>query len=323
MAIPLFGSPVSVVQSCSWMAFEEYFRRFAETLHETMKETHEKYPRETEMLFEFIDNWLDLLPKFAEKERFLEATNSLSGIVVINSWKLTNWITYEILTGNYFEAMRDLRFLFEGSVYAVILEDTIERTIFEEWEKLSTLDFKSEIFELWEECRRHRVYTKGRVDEQTVRKLVVEFISEKSHPSKRGELEKYVALYTKILSNQELYLSTSRMLPLCVRSLRLDETNAQRLNRLWHDLSRYQHFSYPYLEALVEDPEFVLLEKVNTELFERSVAFYFETLDFFYSVLVWRFSHLRDPIREICRWWQQNFEKTFSLAEKTLARLED
>lgn len=110
------------------MAFENYLQEYGGFLEEVRKETYEKYPTETGMLFEFIDNWIDLVLR--DKENFLQETNSLSGIILLNSWKLTNWISYEILCGKYFEAIRNLRFVFEGSVYAVIIEDAIESRVF-------------------------------------------------------------------------------------------------------------------------------------------------------------------------------------------------
>jgi len=113
------------------MPFDDYFKIYTDSLREVSKETFDKYPNESIMLFEFIDNWIDLFPK--DDERFTEAANSLSGIILIDSWKLSNWISYEILCGKYFEAIRNLRFLFEGCVFAVIIEDVIESRVFEKW----------------------------------------------------------------------------------------------------------------------------------------------------------------------------------------------
>jgi hypothetical protein len=300
------------------MAFESYFKQHTGILEEVMKETHERHPNETDMLFEFIDNWPDFISIFKDKEKFLQATNSLSGIILINSWKLTNWISYEILTGKYFEAIRNLRFVFEGSVYALILENAIERAVFEKWGTLSTLDLKSEIFELWEECNRKKVCKKGAVDRDRVKELVVNFIDRKMDPSKSKDMRQYTEVYTRILCTEELYLPTGRMVEACSAFLRLGEEDTQKLTELWHELSRYQHFSYRYLEALIDDPDFLLLEKTNGDLLKRSVTLYFETLDFSYAVLAWRFAYLRKQVREMCDWWTRNFGKTFSLTVKTL-----
>ena len=122
------------------MAFENYLKEYNGFLEDVRKETYTKHQTEAEMLFEFIDNWIDLVRR--DKENFLQAANSLSGVILLNSWKLTNWISYEILCGKYFEAIRSLRFVFEGSVYAVIMEDAIESKVFGKWGSLSSLSLK-------------------------------------------------------------------------------------------------------------------------------------------------------------------------------------
>jgi hypothetical protein len=299
--------------------FEDYLKTYSALAELIRKETCTKYPYETDMLFEFVDNWPDLIK--VSKEKCLEAINSLSGIILISSWRLTNWITFDILSGKYFEAIRNLRFVFEGSVYAVIVENAIEATVFEKWEKLSSLDLKAEIFEIWEECKRRRVYRNGKISADRVKALVTEYVARKVHPSKKGEMQHYIEIYTQILCDEKLYLRTSQMIEECVGFLRLDDPDIADLKTLWHELSKYQHFSYAYLEAVVDDPELCLIEKLNDGLLKRSLNFYFETLDFFYAVLAWRFEYLRKEIRAMCEWWRTNFNRTFAMTEKTLRNL--
>ena len=298
------------------MAFENYIKAYIGYLEEVRKETYKKYKDETEMLFEFIDNWIDLIPR--AKINFSQLTNSLSGIILLNSWKLTNWISYEILNGKYFEAIRNLRFLFEGSVYAVIIEDAIESKVFTTWGSLSKLDLKAEIFQIWEECKKRKVFRKRKINKDKIRRLVSDFVNRNIDPSKRKDAEEYIGLYVEILSNKKLYLSTSRMIKECASYLKLDEKDIKKVRRLWHELSKYLHFSYPYLETIIEDPGFSFLEGLNDDLFTLSINFYFRTLDFFYTVLVWRFETLRKEIKTLCEWWKNNFNKTFCLTEKIL-----
>ena len=299
--------------------FEDYLKTYSVLAELTRKETFAKHPYESDMLFEFVDNWPDLIK--VSKEKSLEATNSLSGIILISSWRLTNWITFDILSGKYFEAIRNLRFVFEGSVYAVIVENAIEATVFEKWEKLSSLDLKAEIFELWEECKRRRVYRSGKIAADTVKALVTEYVGRKIDTSKKGEMQDYIEIYTQILCDENLYLRTSQMIEQCAAFLSLDDADITNLRTLWHELSKYQHFSHAYLEAVLSDPELCLMEKLNDGLLTRSLNFYFETLDFFYAVLAWRFEYLRREIREMCEWWRTNFNRTFVMTEKTLRNL--
>jgi hypothetical protein len=301
--------------------FEEYLRTYTTLAELTRKETYTRYPIETDMLFEVVDNWPDLVK--ASKETLFEATNSISGTILINLWRLTNWISFDILSGKYFEAVRNLRFVFEGSVYAVIIENAIEVAVFERCGTLSSLALKTEIFELWENCKRKKVYAKGQADAERVKELVTNYVTTKIEHARKDQSSEYIQIYTQILCDERLYLPTSRMIEACAAFLRLDAPDIENLRNLWHGLSKYQHFSYAYLEAVADDPELCLMEKLNDELLKRSLAFYFDTLDFFYAVLAWRFNFLRKSMKEMCEWWSNNFKRTFGATEKTLARISD
>lgn len=302
-------------------SFEKYLKTYTDFLGEVAKETLEKRPDETKMLFEFIDNWIDLFP--TEDERFMQATNSLSGIILINSWKLTNWISYEILTGKYFEAIRNLRFIFEGCVFAVIIEDAIESEVYKKWEKLGNLWLKTEIFRLWEECKKSKVYRNRNIDHSLVRELVSDFVNKNMESSRKNDIPQYVEVYSKILANKKLYMSTNKMVNECKNFLKLDEIDVDSLQNLWHELSNYQHFSHKYLNAVSEDADFCFVEKFHPELFQSAVKFYFLTLDIFYAVLVWRLPQLWSRITEMCKWWSVNFNNKFSLTEKVLKNMQE
>ena len=301
------------------MVLEKYLKEYEKLLKMVRKETYRKHRTDAVMLFEFIDNWIDFFPR--KREVFEQAVNSLSGIILLHSWKLTNWITYQILCGKYFEAIRNLRFIFEGSVYAVIVEDAIERVVFRHWGSLSRIDLKTEIFKLLEECRRKRVYRNGKIDKERIRKIVEPFVKQNIHPSKTNQVDKYIEVYAEILSDTRLYLSVGKMINEAAKHLKLKEKDIEDLSRTWHELSRYLHFSYPFLEAILDDPEFLIIEKVNSKLFKKSLDFYFKTLDFFYTVLAWRFPQLEMKIREVIEWWRKKFNKTFRLTEQFLGSL--
>ncbi|MCD6095458.1 MAG: hypothetical protein J7J99_02720 [Thermoprotei archaeon] len=83
------------------MPLEKYYKVYGKVLKEVREETYRKFPGEAGMLMEFIDNWIDLIPI---DERLMPGVmNSLSGILLFHLWKLSNWITYKILSGKYFE----------------------------------------------------------------------------------------------------------------------------------------------------------------------------------------------------------------------------
>jgi hypothetical protein len=296
--------------------FEEYLKAYViDYLHEVINETYDYSQEGVWTLFEFIDNWIDLVPR--EKEHFLEAANSLSGIILLNSWKLTNWISYEVLCGKYFEAIRNLRFIFEGCIYAVVIEDLIESKIWEKWRSLSSISLKAEIFKLLEECKSRKVYNKRKkmVKVNKVEKIVRKLIEDADLPPE--EKADYIEVYVKILSQSELYLPMKAMIGKYCYLLEI-EKDEQNLINLWHELSCYQHFSYPYLTAAYENPELIFLEVFNENLFKLCLELYFKTVDVLYAAIAWRFPKLREMIKKINDWWEEKFSKSFTLAEKVL-----
>ena len=134
------------------------------------------------------------------------------------------------------------------------------------------------------------------------------------------EKAEHIAVYVEILSQPELYAPMRLMIERCCRLLGIEEEE-QGLKNLWHELSRYQHFSHPYLEMVREKPESVLLEVFDKNAFQLSLELYFRTMDLLYAVIAWRFPQLRKKVEEMDAWWKKNFNRSFALAEKVLGRL--
>jgi len=286
---------------------------YMECLYEVIEKTYSSCD-EASILVEFINNSIDLFP---EKNNIDVVIHSISGTILLNSFKLTQWISFEILCGKYFEAMRDLRFIFEGCVYGSLIEDLIEKKILK---RLGRLDLKAEIFRLLEKCQEKHVYDKkkNKVDRKKVRKIIEEFI--RSLGLSPAEKKKHVKLYTEILSQPKLYSSMGSLIEGFCNSIGIEEEEEKKgLVELWHKLSQYQHFSYPYLEVACEKPELIFLEEFDEELFKLTLDSYFKTLDFFYAVLAWKFPELGDKIAKMSEWWRKNFKK-LTLTEKVLER---
>lgn len=295
------------------MSVNSYFQMYESLLKDVWKESHSKHPNETGMLFEFIDNWIDLIRK--DKEH-LQISNSISGIILLNYWKLTNWISYEIMSGKYLEALRNLRFIFEGCVYAVIFEDRIESKVFDKYGILSSLEFKTDIFEILDQCKSNRLFKKGKLDTEKVNIIINEFIKKTS--LNVNEKKEFNVICLEILSNEDLFYSTSKQIESCCQYLGLSKESADKLKKLWHSLSGLHHFSHHYLRIQLRDPESCFLEKYNKDLFIQSLDLYFQTMDFFYSVLGWRFKILREEIEKMYYWWKKNFNKDFTLTKSVL-----
>ena len=295
---------------------EKYYKIYGSILREVREETYREFPDETRILIEFIDNWIDLIPR--DKELMHGVMNSLSGILLLYLWKLSNWITYEILSGKYFEAVRNLRFLFEGSIYAVVIEDAIERVVYERWGTLSGIGLKAEIFKLWDECKRKRVMEKGNVNVDKVKEIVGSFINRHATKLPEDKRKEYVEVYVRILSDRRLYLPVSNMIDEVLKLLELNSKFAKKLRDMWRELSRYLHFSHAFLEAILNNPALLSLEVKDPEMFRKALSLYFETLDLYYTVLAWRFLRLRKNVKNVIEWWEQYLGRTFSLVKAFL-----
>ena len=66
--------------------------------------------------------------------------HNLSGILFVYIWRGYGWIVYEILSGHYLEAIRDMRYLFEGAFLSIHLDDLIDRKTLEKFGLLVRLD---------------------------------------------------------------------------------------------------------------------------------------------------------------------------------------
>lgn len=296
---------------------EKYYEEaYGELLREVREETCRRFPEETRMLVEFVDNWIELIPR--ESQLLPEVFNSISGVLLFYLWRLSNWVTYEILSGRYFEAIRNLRFLFEGSIYAVVIEDVIEKRVYEKWSVKASMSLKEEIFELLVECKRKRVREKRHVNVDKVRKIVTSFIEEHADLPEQEKTE-YLEVYTEILSDERLYLPVYKMIDEALKLLGLNQEFSVRFQKVWRELSTYLHFSHAFLNVIVKKPEMLSLEVLDPELLRKSLNLYLDTLDLYYTVLAWKFPELRENVRRVVEWWRDNFSKTFTLTEEFLS----
>lgn len=296
------------------MTLEGYFEEYDANKLEVRKKTFEKYQAEARMLCGFIDNWFKLIPK---ENWFSEAADSLPGIMLLNSWKLANTVTCEILSGEYFEAIRNLRFIFEGIVQAVFIENVVANLPHEEQQDLAPLPAKVRMFQLWEECKRKKGNTEN-PETDKIEGTVLQYMSKHTELHKVDETARMTNTLAKLLSDERLYVSTTKMVELCAETLHLDSYDVQTLKKLWRDLSSYQHFSHTYLETIIMRPHLCFWEKLDDNLFRQSFNFYFNVMDYFYATLTWRFEDLRTRIREICESLKNGYAKEFRLTSKVL-----
>ena len=306
---------------------KKYFEEYEKFLKEVREETFKEAEKQAKILNEFIHDWTRLIS--GEKGIFEQQINSLPGVIFLHSFKLISWISYEILSAMYFEALRDLRFVFEGSVYGVIYEDAIEKEVFDQLGKrLSSIELKEEIIELLEICRNKKVYQKrkvDKVDKEKIRKIVNEYFSQENiRPLVPKERKKYQNVYIKILSDERFYLPMREQLKECKKHLNLEDEDINELIEVWRKLSRYSHFSYPYLDFIIRNPRSLFIEMFNKNFLNESLSLCSKCLDFFYLVFAWRFRRikkLKNKILQTIKWWKINYPDSFPLTQRYLDRL--
>ncbi|MBC7327337.1 hypothetical protein H5T87_04385 [bacterium] len=212
-----------------------------------------------------------------EEEQIL---HSLSGLLRLHLWKVVNWIGYEIIHGKYFEAMRDLRFLFEGSIYSVIVEDAIESRIFGKYDQLSDIGLKSDIISLWEKLIEQSACSKGRKKrKEMIKEKVREFFSSESSENIREmseeEKQNYIEDYIEILSDERLWYSTLKLIKEVIKlfeeefNIKVSRKKEEEFIGIWKALCDYTHYPGRFLEEIIKDPDYVWMEKFNANLFKK------------------------------------------------------
>jgi len=298
-------------------SLKAYFETYVEILWDVVKKSYNSCAREIYVLFEFLNNWPDIFP--IDDDLFKIFANSVIGVLFFYSWKSCSWIIFETLCGRYFEAMRNLRFLFEGVVCGVVIEDIIELAVYDKWRFLGSLGLKADIFELLEICRKDSVFDRRRrrVDRDLVKSIVEGYIAISG--LKEKEREEYREVYVNILTREELYRGVSYMIGRYCEILGLLDQR-QVLYDLWSVMSRFHHFSDIFVKEACMRPDYIFVDIFDRRLFGLCFRAFYRTLDMMYAALLWRFPMIRGKVAGMCDWWKKNCEWPLSLTEAMLAR---
>jgi len=308
----------------------DYLRQYQNFLREVRVETFHSFPKEYKGIIECVNDSIDFFPK--GDQEWDQAIHSLSGILRCYLWKLTNWIAYEILNGKYFEASRNLRFLLEGSIWSIFMEDAIEDVIFKRTGGLSELGLKNEIIHLWKKARKENIYKEKNQGKRKhkAEKIVRDFFREKSQTKSlrnmtAAEQTEYIQDYALILSNKRLGYSIRRLIDeLKEGFLPINPQYRKRLKDTWANLCESAHFPGFFFEEISKDVDFIFVEKLSKHLFTQCFRNYLTTLDLFYSVVLWRweFPQTVHRIKRIVKFWQRNLKVSFELTQTTLRFLD-
>ncbi|TDA37645.1 MAG: hypothetical protein DSO07_12350 [Thermoproteota archaeon] len=298
-------------------ALEGYIKIYENYLKEVREETYKKFPEETAIIIEIINNWIDIIPR--KEEDYEDYIHSFQGVLLFYLWKISNWIGYEILNGKYFEALRNCRFLFEASILSIIMEDAIESKVYEKWKSLSHFGLKCEILRLWEELRDKHIY-KEEDKTDVIRKLVEEYLERSNLPEE--EKKEYIEVYCSILSDERLGYNIPKMIEESKEFLPIEDKE-KSLKDTWRALNKYAHFTYTFCDKVLERPDLVFIESMDEKLFKECFDIYFNTIDLFYCILCWRFQRVKEKMKEVIDWWNKNFSLRLELTEKMINSKEE
>jgi hypothetical protein len=296
---------------------EEYIRVYEDSLKEVREDTYRKFHEETKIIIKIIDNWIDIIPKNEEKDDFI---HSFQGVLLLYLWKISNWIGYEILNGKYFEAFRDCRFLFEASVLSVIIEDAIESEVYEKWKKLSSSALKCKILQLWEELVDRHAYKRKGKSYKIIEEHVENYLNKLN--LSEDERKEFKEVYYSILSDERLGYSIPKMIEELKKFLPIEDKE-DILKETWKILNKYTHFTYTFCYTVLERPELLFVEDMDERLFKECFKAYFTTIDLLYCILCWRFEALKERMREIINWWNENFSLRLELTERMIGSGDD
>jgi hypothetical protein len=320
-----------VPKETSFTRWEEYLKKYEKWLKEIRQESFEKFPHKANIVMLPISNSIEFYPR--EKIEWDQSPHSFLGILRNYLWKSTNWIGYEILNGKYFEAIRDIRFLFEWSILGISIEDAIERKIFEKYGGLSEMGLKLDIVKIWKTIPYYqKKKLKNRKDRfKAILKAIEKYFQILTQKGKLKEMDEskkkeYIKDYASILSDERWWdYPISRLIKEELAKKKFLFANyyqRKKLQKTWKELCEYSHFPGAFLEEIVKDPAFVFVEKTNRGLFKKCIELYLNTLDLCYAAILWRWpiKKTRDRIENLVNLWKRELNINFPLTKKMLRK---
>lgn len=297
-------------------------RTFQEIYDDVINETVVKSQKEAETLIWILDSWIASAEIF-KTYRLEDVIHNIQGVLFSYFWRAASWIIYEILTGHYFEALRDLRFLFEGVLLSLHYDYLIDGKVFEKIGQYATFDLKAEVVELAEELREGI----RRRDEESigeirplVRKKVEAFVARSNLTEE--EKRSYIELYSEVLSQPEIYWSVYKIISQFTKEWNLKEFE-DKLKTAWSQLCLYSHFSKKFLNFILRKPENVWIEQYEEELLKKCCNLFITTFDLLLSMILISFPRIRAQVEKILARWKNQLTIELEMTEKTLKSLEN
>jgi len=292
-------------------------KSFQEIYEDVANETYLESKKEVSGLFEILSSWIDV--DLFKKYKLEKITHSVQGVLFSYFWRAAGWIIYEIVTGHYFEALRDLRFLFEGSLLALHYDCLIDNRLYEKWGYLGKFDLKAEIVELAEKLK-NKVKSLKNDSPEELKRIIEDEVKAFVSKSNIDQQEKkwYIEAYSNILSQPMFYWSIYKIISQFVRDWDLEEYEDD-LKKAWSILSLYTHFSRKFFEWVLESgaPE-LFIEHYNEHLFKTCYSIFITTIDIFFSTLLIGYPKLQDTFEEIISDWEAKLDIKLKITKRVL-----
>ena len=301
----------------------EIIRSLQESYDEVIRETCKNSRYEVDILIGILNNWIDAAELF-KKYEVENIIHNVQSVLFSYFWRGGCWIVYEILTGHYLEALRDLRFMFEGSLLALMYDYLIDRKTLEKFDFYVKFDIKAEIIELAEELR-ERIRQLADVDHEKlrgiVRKKVENFVRDKAIRIDEEKRKEYIEVYSEVLAQPEFYYSVPKLITEFVKECNLEEFE-EKLKKTWAELCLYTHLSRKFFKWIMKNPHEVWIENYDEELLKKCCELYITTSDLLLSALLLGYPKIRETVSEIVKWWIENFGIKLEMTEKMLDNID-
>jgi|Deesub1362B_J571_1020462.scaffolds.fasta_scaffold00667_9 hypothetical protein len=269
-------------------------------------------------LIAILSEWINLSRLIEEYKDLWHHT--LSGTLFVYVWRSYGWIIYEILSGHYLEALKDMRFLFEGAFLSLHFDYHIDKKLYEVTECFGDIILKREILKLIEDLREigKRLLSDDQNEVEDAQKRIEEEVREIIEGEFDLTGEEKRKIFQVILQNSrqpELYWSVSRIIREFCREFNIEKKVSKFLLATWSELSDYTHFSSKFLDVIVNRPDLLFINDFDEKLFKKCVNLVFTIFDAICAVLIIHFPKIEGEIREILKWWKENLNRTFILTE--------
>jgi len=222
---------------------------------EIEKETLEKNREKADILVEHLNNWIDTIRPIIKNNP--ELNRSLIGVKFIDTFAEMRLTVFSIFSGCYFQAVRNLRFIFESMTHAYYLESEFEEI------------FPDLFLELIDQPDDAVDFQKRLED-----RLRIEY------PQRKGQFRDITGFS----------VTTIDKLPFL-----LDEKESLKIT--YRKLSRFVHPAPEQIRKVIENPDLIFTFFYNEEFFNECIELTDEVMDLTFAVVLHRFPDVKEKIK--------------------------